>query len=80
MSKVQIGQVKTLHNNEGCPAGSWVFLLLLFFLVYTVEAHIRANTQNVQQGKQETRGVGEGMEKTMREQRHEEICGRERDG
>ena len=37
-----------------------------------------ANTQNVQQGEQETRGVGEGR-KNSGEQRNE-ICGRERDG
>ena len=30
------------------------------FFVYTVEARMRANTQNVQQGEQETKGVGEG--------------------
>ena len=49
------------------------------FFVYNVEAHMRANTQNVRQGEQETTGVGEGR-KNSEEQRHEEICGRERDG
>ena len=39
---------------------------------------MRANTQNVQQGEQETRGVGEGRTKQWGN-RHE-ICGRERDG
>ena len=41
---------------------------------------MRANTQNAQQGEQETRGVGEGRKTNSGEQRHEEICGRERDG
>ena len=40
---------------------------------------MRANTQNAQQGEQETRGAGEGRKKSV-EQRREEICGRERDG
>ena len=39
---------------------------------------MRADTQNIQ-GEQETRGVGEGRKNSV-EQRHEEICGRERDG
>ena len=50
-----------------------------FFFGCTVKAHMRANTQNLQQGEQETRGVGEGK-KNIVEQRHEEICGRERNG
>ena len=38
---------------------------------------MRANTQNVQKGEQETRGVGEGRTKHSGEQRHEEMCGRD---
>ena len=49
-----------------------------FFFVSTVKARMRANTHNAQQGEQETRGVGEGRKKDIVEQRHEEICGRER--
>ena len=40
---------------------------------------MRANTQNAQQEEQEKRGAGEGRTNSG-EQRHEEICGRERDG
>ena len=40
---------------------------------------MRAHTQNVQQGEQETRGA-EREGKYSGERRHEEICGRERDG
>ena len=39
---------------------------------------MRANTQNGQQGEHVRIGVGEGRKSV--EQRHEEICGRERDG
>ena len=35
----------------------------LSFFVHTVEAHMGANTQNIQQGEQETRWVGEGRKK-----------------
>jgi len=38
--------------------------MLQIFLVYTVEARMRANTQNVQQGEQETSSV-RGKEKTV---------------
>ena len=34
-----------------------------FLFVCNVKAHIRVNTQNVQQGEQETRGAGEGRKK-----------------
>ena len=47
--------------------------------MYTDEARMSANTQNVQQGEHETRLAGEGRKNSV-EQRHEEICGRERDG
>ena len=49
------------------------------FFVYTVEAHMRANTQNIQQGEKETRWAGE-VRKNSGEQRQEGICGREMDG
>ena len=39
------------------------FLDQLFFLVYTVEVRRRANTHNIQQEEQETRGAGEGRTK-----------------
>ena len=51
----------------------------IFLCVDNVEARIKANTQNVQQGEQETREAG-GEGQNSGEQRHEEICGRERDG
>ena len=54
-------------------------LFCLSVFKYNVKARIRVNTQNVQQGEQEIRGAGEGR-KNSGEQRHEEICGRERDG
>ena len=40
---------------------------------------MRANTQNIQQGEQETRGAGGERKQNSVEQKHEEICGRERD-
>ena len=51
----------------------------LFFLVYIVEARMRGNTQRtakggVRQEGRERKGQDSG------EQRHSEICGRERDG
>ena len=36
---------------------------LFSFFIYTVKARVRANTQNIQQGEQETSGVGEGRTK-----------------
>ena len=39
---------------------------------------MRANTQNIQQGEQETSMAGEERKKTG-EQRQKDICGRERD-
>ena len=47
--------------------------------MHNVVARLRAKTQNVQQGEQETRGW-EKEGQNSGEQRHEEICGRERDG
>ena len=40
-----------------------LFLFVFVCFVRNVEARMRANTQNVQQGEQETRGVGEGRTK-----------------
>ena len=35
----------------------------MLFFIYNVEARMRANIQNVQQGVQEIRGVGKGRSK-----------------
>ena len=39
--------------------------LFLIFFVYNVEARIKTNTQNIQQGEQETRGGGRGKYKAV---------------
>ncbi len=49
------------------------------YFVYIVEARRRANTQNVQLGSRRQEGWEREGKKSV-EQRHEEICGRERDG
>ena len=45
------------HTNSKVQIGVFIFIFIsLFILIYTVEARIRANTQNVKQGEQETVG------------------------
>ena len=41
----------------------FLLFIYLFIFVCNVEAHMRANTQKVQQGEKETRGAGEGRKK-----------------
>ena len=50
-----------------------------FFFVHVVEARIRANTQTYNKGSRRREGQ-EREAQNIREQRHEEICGREREG
>ena len=55
------------------------FIYLFIFCSIHCRVSYESEHRNTQQGEQETREVREGREKTV-EQRHEEICGRKRDG
>ena len=61
---IAIYSISAIHATEAgetMPKTGSAFFCL-FFLGYTVEAHMRANTQNVQE-EQETRGVEEARKK-----------------